>query len=108
MRREAVPILGWAALLTVLVVALWVWTPFELPPAIYSGAVALVWLVGIFVWARPPGDRPAQPVRDLSFASVLVAVAVAMLALGALVGLWLVLIGAGVLAAGVAGLALGR
>jgi hypothetical protein len=101
MTRAAVPLLAWATLLTVLAAVLWLWSSDHLPPAIFSAAAGVAWLVGLYAVLRP-GKRPrlrVTPELDLSFASVLVALAIAMLVLGALVGEWLVLIGAGVLVA---------
>jgi hypothetical protein len=103
--RAAVPLFLWAGLLTVLTVVLWVWTSDELPPAIFSAAAGVAWLVGFYALVR---HAPAPAVRatpDLSLASVMVAVAVAMLVIGALVGPWLVLIGAGALVIGLGGVA---
>jgi hypothetical protein len=105
--RAFVPLLVWATLLTVLAAVLWVWSADHLPPAIFSAAAGVAWFVGIYAVLRP-GRRPRLRVRpelDLSFSSVLVALAVAMLVLGALVGEWLILIGAGVLVAGLIGVA---
>jgi hypothetical protein len=102
MSRAALPLLGWAALLTVLTVVLWIWTSDDLPPAIFSGAAGIAWLVGLYALTlrRPP---PVRATPDLSLASVLVAIAVVMLVIGALVGPWLLLIGAGALITGLAG-----
>jgi hypothetical protein len=104
--RAFVPLLVWATLLTVLAAVLWVWSADHLPPAIFSAAAGVAWFVGIYAVSRP-GKRPrlrvGPPELDLSFSSVLVALAVAMLVLGALVGEWLILIGAGVLVAGLIG-----
>ena len=105
MSRAALPLLAWATLLTVLAAVLWVWSMDHLPPAIFSAAAGVAWFVGLYAVLRP-GKRPRLRVRrelDLSFASVFVAVAIAMLVLGALVGEWLVLIGAGALVAGLIG-----
>jgi hypothetical protein len=105
--RAFVPLLVWATLLTVLAAVLWVWSSDHLPPAIFSAAAGVAWLVGLYAVLRP-GRRPRLRVRpelDLSFSSVLVALAIAMLVVGALVGEWLILIGAGVLAAGLIGVA---
>ena len=103
MSRAAVPLLAWAALLTVLSSVLWVWTPDDLPPAIFSGAAGVAWLVGLVALARSAPPPPVRTTPDLSLASVMVAFAIAMLIVGALVGLWLLLIGAGALAIGLAG-----
>jgi hypothetical protein len=103
--RAALPLLAWAALLTVLAVVLWIWSADHLPPGIFSGAAGVAWLVGLYAVLRP-GKKPRLRVRpelDVSFSSVLVAFAIALLVLGALVGEWLVLIGAGALVAGLVG-----
>lgn len=107
MNRAAAPILVWATLLTVLAAVLWVWSSDHLPPAIFTGGAGIAWLVGLYAVLRP-GKRPRLRVRselDLSFPSVLVALAVGMLVLGALVGEWLVMVGAGALVAGLIGIA---
>jgi hypothetical protein len=105
--RAAVPLLAWATLLTVLAAVLWVWSSDHLPPGIFTAAAGVAWLVGLYAVLRP-GRRPRLRVRpelDLSFSGILVALAIAMLLLGALVGEWLILVGAGVLLAGLIGLA---
>jgi hypothetical protein len=106
MNRAFVPLLVWATLLTVLAAVLWVWSSDHLPPAIFSGAAGVAWIVALYAAVRP-GKRPRLRVRpelDLSFPSVLLAFAIAMLVLGALVGEWLVLIGAGALVVGLIGI----
>src|SRR5439155_14567755 len=85
---------------------LWEWSSDHLPPAIFTAAAGVAWLVALYALLRP-GRRPRMRVRpelDLSFSSVLVAFAIAMLVLGALVGEWLILIGAAALFAGLIGL----
>jgi uncharacterized membrane protein SpoIIM required for sporulation len=107
MKRAAVPLLAWATLLTVLASVLWVWSLDHLPPTIFSGAAGVAWLVGLYALLRP-GGRPRLRVRpelDLSFSSVLIAFAIAMLVLGALVGEWLILLGAGAFVAALIGVA---
>ncbi|MDX6409161.1 MAG: hypothetical protein QOE13_2232 [Gaiellaceae bacterium] len=107
MNRAATPLLVWATLLTALAAVLWVWSSDHLPPGIFTAAAGVAWLVGLYAVLRP-GSRPRLRVRpelDLSFSSVLVAIALAMLVIGALVGEWLVLIGAAALVVGVIGVA---
>ena len=96
-RRAAAPVLGWAALLTVLTVVLWLWTSDPLPPSLFSGAAGVTWLIGLYLLLRPGRAQEIRRVPDLSLATVLVAIALALLAIGAIVGLWLLLIGAGLL-----------
>jgi hypothetical protein len=107
MKRAFVPLLVWATLLTVLAAVLWVWSSDHFPPTIFSGAAGVAWLVGLYAALRPgrPPRLRFRPELDLSFSSVLVALGIAMLVLGALVGEWLILIGAGVLVAGLIGVA---
>jgi len=105
MNRPAVPVLLWGVLLGVLAFVLWLWTPANLPPALFGGSALLICLIALLVFWR---DRPPPAVRavpDLSVSSALVAIACALLLLGALVGLWLVLIGAGALLLGLFGVA---
>jgi hypothetical protein len=101
-RRAAVPVLAWAAFLSVLTTVLWLWTSDPLPPSLFSGAAGIAWAIGLYLLLRPRRVHGIRRVPDLSMATVLVAVAVTLLAVGAVVGLWLLLIGAGtfVLAAG--------
>ena len=99
-RRAAIPVLGWAAFLTVLTVLLWFWSDDPLPPGLFTGASAVTWLLGLYLLLRPGRPRTVRKVPDLSFASVLVAGAIAMLVIGALVGPWLLLIGGGALLLG--------
>lgn len=107
MSRPAAPLFAWATLLTVLAAVLWVWSSDHVPPGILTGAAGIAWLVGLYALLRP-GERPRLRVRpelDLSFPSVLVALAIAMLLAGTLFGEWLLLIGAGALVAGLLGVA---
>ena len=105
MNRAAIPLLVWAALLTTLAGVLWIWTSNDLPPAIFSGAAGIAWLIGLYGLLRPPALARIRMAPDLSLPSALVAFAVVMLVLGALVGRWLVFLGAGVLVIALAGLA---
>jgi len=99
--RGAVPVLAWAALLTVLAGALWAWTSDPLPPGLITAAAAATWGLGLFFLARRA--RPRRAVPELSMASVLVAVGIALLVVGAILGPWLDLIGAGALVLGAGG-----
>jgi hypothetical protein len=100
----AFPVLGWATFLTLLTAVLWFWTSDPLPPALFSGAAAVTWVLGLYLALRPAEPPETRAVPDLSLASVLVAVAIAMLVIGALVGPWLLLIGGGALTLGIAGI----
>jgi hypothetical protein len=101
--RAAIPLLIWAALLTVLAGVLWVWEGDDVPPAIFSAAAGVAWLVGLYALLRGRRTARLRVSPDLSLSSVAVALAVAMLVIGALVGPWLVLVGAGALVIGLIG-----
>ena len=104
-RASALVVLGWAAWLTVLVSVLLVWTPGDwlqwLP---FVAAAGGAWLLGLFLLLRRRAAGEPRLVPDLSPATVLVALGAAALLNGASFGLWLVLVGAGILAIGLAGL----
>jgi hypothetical protein len=103
--RAAVPMFAWAAFLTVLAVVLWFWTSDALPPAVFTGSAAIAWAAGFVALATRRPLRRVRAAPDLSVASALVAFAVAMLVLGALLGRWLVYLGAGTLLVGLGGVA---
>lgn len=109
-RPFAAPLL-WALLLATLgVVAVAVFrAPDPETPALFGGGALVLALIAAFIATRrhgPPdaGDRTARVIPDSSVATVWAALSVATLALGAELGLWLVLIGAGMLAVGIGGL----
>ena len=73
-----------------------------------GGAAAATALVALGLWLRrrrAEGEDPdvERPVTEVSMASALVGTALALMLLGAQFGLWLVLIGGGLLLAGVGG-----
>jgi hypothetical protein len=105
MSRAGVPLLVWAAFLTVLTAVLWVWEGDNVPPAIFSAAAGIAWLAGLYALVGGRSEARVRATPDLSLASVLVALSVAMLVVGALVGPWLVLVGAGALVIGLVGIA---
>jgi hypothetical protein len=103
-RREAVPLLGFAALSAVFDGLLWTFQPtllagllLALPPVVTAAA-------GIGAALAPaPSDRRVVPER--SFATVLVSIGCFVAAAGVIFGLWLFLIGAGLALIGAAWLA---
>jgi hypothetical protein len=105
MSRAGVPLLFWAMLLTVLATVLWLWEGDDVPPTIFTVAAGIAWLVGLYALVRGRSVARVRAAPDLSFPSVLVALAVGMLVVGALVGPWLLLIGAGALVIGLVGVA---
>ena len=103
MTRGAAPVLGWAAFLTVLLGVLVAWSSHDwLAKVVFAGAVLGAWSLAV-VMLRPRRER-VRVLPELSLSTIVVSVGVALLAGGALLGLWLLLIGAGVTLAGAAGL----
>lgn len=105
MRRAAVPVLAWAAWITVLAAVLGVWSSWDTQAwAEFFGAAGLAWLAGILVWLRPRRDA-IRTLPDFSLGTVALAAGTILAILGALVGWWLVLIGGGLALAGLGGIA---
>jgi hypothetical protein len=93
--RNAVPVLAWAALLAALALMLALWTGDLVAVVLLPGAVLFVLVVALgAARARDAGERR---IPEASASSLLGAVALALLALGAVAGLWAALIGAGLL-----------
>jgi uncharacterized membrane protein YfcA len=93
--RNAVPALAWGALLAALAAMLALWTDDLVAAVLLPGAVLVVLVVAMaMARARDPVERM---VPEASASSPLVAGGLAMLALGAVAGLWAALIGAGLL-----------
>jgi hypothetical protein len=112
MRFSAVPLAVYALLIGITSAVLWVWTPYTLPPALLSGGAVLFAVVAIVVALSgrrmdARGTRPEaedRPVPDLSFATVGVALGIINVVVGLYLGLYLILIGAAILAFGLGGL----
>jgi hypothetical protein len=93
--RNAVPVLAWAALLGALAAMLALWTGDLVAVALLPGAILVVLVVALgAARAREPGERL---VPEATASAILGACALALLALGAVAGLWAALIGAGLL-----------
>jgi hypothetical protein len=93
-----------AGLLTVTGGMLLVWDPGR--PALYGlllGAAAGAAVVALL--AGMPATDAARSIADESVSALIATVGALMVLLGVAVGLWLVLVGAGVLAGGIAGVA---
>lgn len=114
MRRAAIVLVGWGFLLVVMTVLQAPFAsirgPFGLHPIEYvmlGSAAGLCLIAGVVVWvldARTgPGESP-RAIADGSFATAALIVGLALALVGAGFGLWLILIGAGVIALGVGGL----
>jgi hypothetical protein len=93
--RNAAPVLAWGALLTALAAMLALWTDDLVAVVLLPGAVLVVLVVAVaMARARDPVERV---VPEASASGLLVAGGLALLALGAVAGLWAALIGAGLL-----------
>jgi hypothetical protein len=107
-KTSAVPLLIYATLIGTTSVVLWIWTPYTLPPALLSGAAVGMAMVAAIIALRGRAvDRRArrtEAVPDLSFATVGVALGIINVVVGLYLGLYLILIGAGILGFGIAGL----
>jgi hypothetical protein len=85
--------LAWALLLAVLAAILTLWTGDLVAVLLLPGAVVLVLVIALAAWrAREPRERV---VPEASASGVLLACGLAALAVGAAVGPWAALIGAG-------------
>jgi hypothetical protein len=93
--RNAVPVALWALLLAGLATLLALWTGDLMTVVLLPSAVLVVLGVAVaFGRAREP---VARAVPEASASGLLAAVGIALLALGAVAGLWAALIGAGLL-----------
>jgi hypothetical protein len=93
--RNAIPVLAWALLLAALAALLALWTGDVVQVVLLPGAVLVVLAVAVAVArARDPVERV---VPEASASALLAAGGVALLALGAVAGLWAALIGAALL-----------
>ena len=109
MRTAAIVLLVWALLLAIhppLMAAVFNENPTSV--LLLAGASAGTALVALFLWlarGRAPEEDPdlERPVTEVSLASALVGIALALMLLGAQFGVWLVMIGAGLLVFGLGG-----
>jgi hypothetical protein len=103
-RNAGVPILSWAVPLAALAVILLIWTDETVPVLLLGGVAVATFALGVLVAvARRPGAERGDGVPDLSLAPALVGFALAAMLVGAEGGLWLVWVGGGMLALGLAG-----
>jgi hypothetical protein len=93
--RNAVPVALWALLLAGLATLLALWTGDLMEVVLLPGAVLVV--VGVAVAVGRARDPVERVVPEASASGLLAAVGIALLALGAVAGLWAALIGAGLL-----------
>jgi hypothetical protein len=104
---SAIPLAVYALLIGITSAVLWVWTPYTLPPALLSGGALLFAVLAVVVALRgrdeTRADEAERTVPDLSFATVGVALGIINILVGLYLGLYLILIGAGILAFGLGG-----
>jgi hypothetical protein len=104
---SAIPLAVYALLIGIASAVLWVWTPYTLPPALLSGGALLFAVLALVVALRgrreTPADEVERTVPDLSFATVGVALGIINIVVGLYLGLYLILIGGGILAFGIGG-----
>ena len=104
---SALPLAVYALLIGITSAVLWVWTPYTLPPALLSGGALLFAVLALVVALRgrreTPADEVERTVPDLSFATVGVALGIINIVVGLYLGLYLILIGGGILAFGIGG-----
>ena len=93
--RNVVPVMAWGVLLAALAVMLALWTDDLVAVVLLPSAVLVVLVVAVAMTrARDPVERV---VPEASASGVLAAGGLALLALGAVAGLWAALIGAALL-----------
>lgn len=103
MRAEGLPLLGFAAAVLVFDAVLWSYHPGLLAGLLLVAPAAAAAVAAIAVIRRRQGEG-RRVVPDLSLATALCAAALATVALAAIFGLWLLLIGLGLGALGCAGI----
>jgi len=109
---SALPLACYAALLGITAAVLWVWSPYALPAALLTGGAVAIGVIALAVAvrdrraeARAPGREAAErPVPDYSVSILALAYALPTMLVGAYLGLYLILIGGGVLLLGLGGL----
>jgi hypothetical protein len=98
----------WLAAVGVVLVAIgaigWVWSEDVLPPAVFTSQGVACLLGAAVLELRRVRERP-RALPDLSYSTVALAVGIAAMLNGVAFGLWLVLIGAGLVGLGLGGLA---
>jgi hypothetical protein len=82
----------------------WFWSEWVLPPAVFTGQAVACFVAAGILELRRERERPIV-IPDLSYSTSTIAIGVATMLNGVAFGLWLVLIGAGLVALGLGGLA---
>jgi hypothetical protein len=107
-RGAARVLLAWALLNALILVPMPTIFNENPTPAITYGAACLACaIVGVacWLWPRAEGEDPdgERLVTDVSMASALIGIAIALMMLGIQFGIWITEVGAGLLALGIAG-----
>jgi hypothetical protein len=103
-RSDGRPLFGFAAAVLLLDGLLWAFHPRALVGLLLALPAVVAVIGGVVIAAGPPGGK-LRVVPELSLATTLLAVALAIAAAAAIFGLWLLLIGAGLAALGAGGVA---
>ncbi|MGH2994525.1 MAG: hypothetical protein ACRDL1_13470 [Solirubrobacterales bacterium] len=106
MRVGAVWMGGLALWMGALSLVLWLWTTDDLPPALLTGAAVALALIALYAATRSEDVPHTRHLADSSLPTVVVVFGLAMMLNGLAFGLFLILIGAEVVALGLAGLVL--
>jgi hypothetical protein len=104
MRVGALWMGGLAAWMGLLSLLLWLWIDEELAPALLSGAAVALALIALYAAVRSGEAAGSRRLAESSLPTVVIAFGAAMALNGLAFGLFLILIGAEVMALGVAGL----
>jgi hypothetical protein len=104
MSRAALWLGGVGTVLAALAVVGWIWSVSVIPPAVFTGQAVACLGAAAAIQRRRRSER-ARLLPDVSYGTVALGVGAAMILNGVAFGRWLVLIGAGVAALGLAGIA---
>jgi hypothetical protein len=104
-RRDALPLLGFAAVSSLLDALLWWYGPPRLAGLLLVLPVALAVIAAAVVALPAAAAGDVRRVPELSLPTAVAAVACVVAGAGVIFGLWLILIGAGLAAGAVAGIA---
>ncbi len=107
MSRGAAPLASYALLIGASAAVQFVWSPYRLPASLLGGGAVLIAIIAAVVALRGRGEEdPGGPraIPDSSFSIVAVAFGMCTMLVGVYLGVYLILIGGGVLVLGLGGL----
>lgn len=102
MRRAAIPLVAWGALLALWTLVQLIFSPDAITVALLGGASLAVFLTAAVVALAAAGPEE-RPIPDVSVATVTAAVGVSIAVIGAQFGTWCILLGLGLAAFGLGG-----